>query len=173
MVEDLAAGMGVQGRRWLAATLAVLSEDLDDTTGPDERLRSGPAVAVAVVGADAGVLAGRRRDGEPAWVLPAAIVGPGESPAEAAARACKEQAGLSVRVEREIGRRRRPMTGRQVIYLQCTPMSNAWLRAATSQELVEGRWLDRDQAEDLIPELPYAVHCLLQLRYILHPFHHC
>jgi 8-oxo-dGTP pyrophosphatase MutT (NUDIX family) len=173
VVEDLAASLSVQGRRWLAATLAVLSEELDDTTGPDERLRPDPVVAVAVVAADAGVVAGRRREGEPAWAFPAATVGPGESPAEAAARACQEQAGLSVRVEREIGRCRRPVTGQQVMYLECTAMNNGWFRAATSQKIVELRWLDRGQVENLIPELPDVVRCFLHLRYILPGSHHC
>jgi ADP-ribose pyrophosphatase YjhB (NUDIX family) len=47
--------------------------------------------AVAVVAEQVGVLAGRRRDGDPPWVLPAATVGAGETPAQAAARACKQQ----------------------------------------------------------------------------------
>ena len=38
-VEDLAAGLGVQGRSWLAAALAVLSEDLEDTATPNPRFR--------------------------------------------------------------------------------------------------------------------------------------
>jgi hypothetical protein len=48
-VEDLAAGLGAQGRRWLAAGLAVLSEDLEATADPagrDPRLWSAPATAV-------------------------------------------------------------------------------------------------------------------------------
>ena len=61
-VEDLAGGLGAQGRRWLSAALAVLSEDIEDTTGHDPRIEPGPATAVAVVAASVGVLAGRRRD---------------------------------------------------------------------------------------------------------------
>ena len=113
------------------------------------------------------MLAGRRRDGDPLWVLPAGLLGPGESPAQAAVRACREQAGLQVRAEREIGRHRRPTTGQQVIYLECTLTTCAAIRAPASGDLVELRWLDRAQVEDLIPGLPYVVRSFLQLRYIL------
>jgi len=60
-----------------------------------------------------------------------------------------------------------------VIHLECTAMNDALLGAATSQELVELRWLDRNQVEDLMPELPDVVRCFLHLRYILHRSHHC
>jgi 8-oxo-dGTP diphosphatase len=165
-VEDLTAGLGAQGQRWLATALAVLAEDLENTTKRDPRL-PGSVTAVTVVAGPAGVLAGRRRDGDPPWVLPAATVGPGEVPAQVAVRACKEQTGLEVRVEREIGRCRSPVTGRQVIYLECTTMTCAALRAPCSKDLVELRWLTRGQVDDLIPDLPQVVGCFLQSRYIL------
>jgi len=60
------------------------------------------------------------------------------------------------------------VTGRDVIYLECTVMSEVWLPAARSDELVELRWLYRDQVEDLVPDLPHVVRCYLQRRYLLH-----
>ena len=95
-VEDLTAGLGIQGRRWLAAVLAVLSEDVEataDTAGRDLRSEPGTAIAVPVVAESVGVLAGRRRHGDPPWVLPTGAIRAGETPAQAAMRTCKEQTG--------------------------------------------------------------------------------
>jgi 8-oxo-dGTP diphosphatase len=134
---------------------------------PPLRLRPAVAVALAVVTGPGGVLARRRRDGVPAWVFPAGKVEPGESPAHAAARECVEETGLEVSVEHEIGRRKHPVTGRHVVYLACTPVTATALRAPGSEELVEVRWLDWDQVEDLMPDLHHSVRRYLPLRFIL------
>ena len=69
-VEDLTSGLGVQGRLWLAAALAVLSEDLESRAAQQlDGFVPEPATAVAVVAEQVGVLAGRRRD-DLSWVLP-------------------------------------------------------------------------------------------------------
>ena len=114
-------------------------------------LQPGPMVALAVVTGPTGVLAGRRRDGVPPWEFPGGKVEPGESPEQAAARECLEETGLEVRVDHEIGRRNHPVTGHPVVYLACTLVTAAAVRTARSEELVELRWLDRDQVEDLMP----------------------
>jgi 8-oxo-dGTP pyrophosphatase MutT (NUDIX family) len=82
---------------------------------------------------------------------------PGESAAQAATRECFEETGLPVRVEHEIGRRAHPVTGRHVIYLAGTPTTATAVRTPPSKELVELRWLDRDQVEDLMPDLHHSV----------------
>lgn len=123
---------------------------------------------MAVVAVRVGVVASRRRD-DLSWVLPTATMAPGETSAQAAVRVCKEQTGLAVRVEREIGRGRRPVAGQEVIYLECITTTCAALRAPLVDDLDEVRWLDRYQVDELIRDLPHVVRCFLQLRYIAQP----
>jgi len=84
---------------------------------------------------------------------------------------CREETGLPVRVEHEIGRRAHPVTGQQVVYLACTLTTTA-VRTPPSPELVELRWLDLNQVEDLMPDLHPSVRRYLHLRYRLHPTRH-
>ena len=128
----------------------------------DLRRAPEPIVALAVIAAPAGVLAGRRRDGVPLWVFLGGPIEPGELPAQAVARGCFEATGLTVRVEHQIDCRRR------AIYLACTLTTATAVRAPRSPELVEElRWLDPDWVEDLMPALPSGVRNYLHLRYIL------
>ena len=141
-------------------------------SGSDSRLAAGPTVALAVLAGPIGVLVGRRRDGVPPWVFPSGKAEPGESPAQAAVRECLEETGLHVRAEHEIGRTDHPATGRHVTYVACTLTTAAGVRTPPSTELVELRWLDRDQVEILMPDLHYSVCRYLRLRYILHTTRH-
>jgi 8-oxo-dGTP diphosphatase len=52
-----------------------------------------PAVAVAIVAGDLGVLFGRRRDGVPPWTSPGGKIEPGENPEDAAVRETLEETG--------------------------------------------------------------------------------
>jgi 8-oxo-dGTP diphosphatase len=156
-MRDMAVG-GVRA-------ITVRSGHCEAAAARDPRLVPGPMVALAVVTSPAGVLVGRRRDGVPPWVFPGGKVEPGESPAHAAARECFEETGLEVRVEHEIGRRNHPVTGRHVVYLACTVITATAVRTPRSEELVELRWLDRDQVEDLMPDLNQAVCRYLCLRF--------
>jgi 8-oxo-dGTP diphosphatase len=131
--------------------------------------RAEPVVALAVVAGPAGVLAGRRRDGVPAWVFPGGKLEPGESPAQAAARECREETGLHVRVEQQISRRTHPATGRKVVYLACTLTTAAAVRGPRCAELAELRWLDPAQLHQLMPDLDYGVRDYLHRRYLGHP----
>ena len=65
-----------------------------------------PKVAAAVLIEQDGRVLLARRAGEPfrgMWTLPAGFINGGEDPAEAAARECLEETGLSVRVKRLVG----------------------------------------------------------------------
>jgi|tagenome__1003787_1003787.scaffolds.fasta_scaffold20932506_3 8-oxo-dGTP pyrophosphatase MutT (NUDIX family) len=104
--------------------------------------------------------------------FPAGNLELGESAAQAATRECLEETGLPVRVEHEIGRRAHPVTGQQVVYLACTMTTAAAVRTPPCPELVELRWLDLNQVEDLMPDLHPSVRRYLHLRYRLHPTRH-
>jgi 8-oxo-dGTP diphosphatase len=64
-----------------------------------------PAVAVAIVTCDRGILVGQRRDGNPPWTFPGGKIEPGESPEGAAVREALEETGLRVRATGVIGSR--------------------------------------------------------------------
>lgn len=126
-----------------------------------------PIVAVVVV-SERGVLIGRRRDGTPPWIFIAGKVEPGESPPEAAVREVMEEAGLQIAVEREIGRREHPATGRSMVYLACRPVGGTDA-TADGQELVEVRWISLPEAVNLLPDMHEPVRAYLA-REIGHPW---
>lgn len=109
-----------------------------------------PVVAAIVITGD-GVLIGRRNDGAPSWTFIAGEVEPGESPADAAIREVKEEAGLIVHYSRTIGRRLHPKTGREMIYLACVPAAGTDVHVGDPEELAEVRWVGLDEALALLP----------------------
>lgn len=156
-----------QERRWLAAALAALSHRAQlsalaephdaDPQMTEERPAGTGGVAVAVVTSPLGVLAGRRRDGIPRWVFPGGAIEHGETPAEAAVRECAEETGLHVVPGRVIGCRAHPVTGEVLTYVACTPSDGLAAHAAAPDELVEVRWLNHAQVQEVMPELYGAV----------------
>ena len=61
----------------------------------------------------------RRREGTLEWAGPSGTIEPGETPEEAAVREVREEVGVTIEVERRLGERDHPATGRHLIYLVC------------------------------------------------------
>jgi 8-oxo-dGTP pyrophosphatase MutT (NUDIX family) len=118
----------------------------DQATEPEPQ-----PVAAAIVTSHLGVLAGKRNDGTPPWTFIAGEIEPGESPADAAIREVKEEAGLMVAVRSTIGRRVHPKTGRTMIYLDCYPTEGTHVFVGDEDELAEVRWLSLAEADELLP----------------------
>lgn len=124
-----------------------------------------PKVAAAVlVVQDQRVLLVRRAT-EPfrgLWTLPAGFINGGEDPAEAAARECLEETGLSVRVMRVydiVAGREHPRGADFVIVYQAEILSGE-LKAEDDADAVE--WFDREH----LPELAFrATQKVLQSFY--------
>jgi hypothetical protein len=55
--------------------------------------------------------------------------------------------------DHEIGHRTHPVTGQQLTYIACTSTAGLDARAAAPDQLVEARWLDPSQVEELKPDL--------------------
>lgn len=111
-----------------------------------------PVVAVGVITCDLGVLLGRRADRMPLWTFPGGKAEPGETLAQTVAREVREETGLRVTVHGEVGRRTHPATGRQMIYLACTPAGSVEAQA-DGQELVEVRWVPFADLDALVLQL--------------------
>ena len=124
-----------------------------------------PKVAAAVlVMQDERVLLVRRA-GEPfrgLWTLPAGFVNSGEDPAEAAARECLEETGLSVRVKRvyEIVAGREHPRGADFVIVYEAEVLSGELKADDDADAVE--WFDKSN----LPELAFrATQKVLQSLY--------
>jgi 8-oxo-dGTP diphosphatase len=88
--------------------------------------------------------------------MPCADGGPQPRPEDAAMRETREETGLAVRAERIIGSRRHPDTGRLIVYVAATPVSDKD-GVADGIELVEVRWAGLAEAVELIGEMSEAV----------------
>jgi 8-oxo-dGTP diphosphatase len=108
-----------------------------------------PAVAVAIVTSDLGVLVGRRRDRHPPWTFPGGKIELGESPEAAAVRETLEETGLWVRATGVISRRIHPLTGAPMVYVAAAPTLGTKVFAARPNELAEVRWVSAAAADEL------------------------
>lgn len=120
-----------------------------------------PSVVAAVVTSTAGVLIGRRNDGNPLWSFIAGEVEPGETPGEAAVREVKEETGLDVTVSSDVGddgvlgSRMHPLTNRHLIYVAAAPTEghgeSLVIVVGDQDDLAEVRWLTFEEADRLLP----------------------
>lgn len=117
---------------------------------PSSKPEPQPVVA-AIVTSARGVLAGKRNDGKPPWTFIAGEIEPGESPADAAVREVKEEAGLRIRAGEVIGRRVHPKTGRVMVYMSARPTHGTDVFVGDEEELAEVRWLNLAEADELLP----------------------
>jgi len=108
-----------------------------------------PPVVVAIVTSPVGVLLSRRNDGKPLWAFVSGEIEPGESPADAAIREVKEEAGLRIRAGGVIGRRVHPKTGRHLVYMGARPTHGNEVFVGDPEELAELRWVSPEEADEL------------------------
>src|SRR5215510_11483579 len=124
-----------------------------------------PKVAAAVLVIQNNRVLLVRRAGEPfrgLWSLPAGFVNSGEDPAEAAARECLEETGLSVRVTRvyEIVSGREHPRGADFVIVYQAEIISGEMKAEDDADAVE--WFDREH----LPELAFrATQKVLQSFY--------
>jgi len=111
-----------------------------------------PKVAAGVLVVDDGRVLLVRRVNEPfrgLWTLPAGFVNGGEDPAEAAARECEEETGLSVRVTRvyEIVAGREHPRGADFVIVYQAEVVGGEMKAGDDADAVE--WFDKDRLPPL------------------------
>jgi 8-oxo-dGTP pyrophosphatase MutT (NUDIX family) len=107
-------------------------------------------VVAAIVTSPRGVLIGRRNDGKPPWTFIAGEIESGESPADAAVREVKEEAGLRIDAADVIGRRVHPKTGRTMVYIAARPVGGIDAFVGDEDELAEVRWVSLAEADQLM-----------------------
>ncbi|MFJ1550688.1 NUDIX hydrolase [Streptomyces sp. NPDC088246] len=110
------------------------------------------AVAAAIVVQDERVLLVRRRvaEGVLSWQFPAGKIEPGEAPEEAAVRETQEETGLLVTPTSLLGQRVHPVTGREIHYIACRPLSGTAF-VASVEELAELAWATHGQIPQYVP----------------------
>ncbi len=107
-------------------------------------------MVAAIVTGHIGVLIARRNDGKPPWTFIAGEIESGESPADAAVREVKEETGLQIHADEEIGRRIHPQTGRTMVYMAARPTYGTDAVVIDTEDLAEVRWVSLTEADDLM-----------------------
>lgn len=111
-----------------------------------------PTISAAIIVEDGKLLLVQRRvkEGELSWQFPAGAVEPGESLEDAAVRETKEETDLTVTVEKLLGERVHPKTGRRMAYVACTRVEGT-ARVADEEELAAFAWATPDEFDQYVP----------------------
>jgi 8-oxo-dGTP diphosphatase len=109
-------------------------------------------VVAAIVTSELGLLITRRRDGVPPYGFLTGEIEPGESPADAAVRECKEEAALAIQAGAAIAERIHPKTGRLMYYMAAEPTHGTRVSVNDDDELSEVRWVSLAEADMLTAE---------------------
>lgn len=151
MSKQRVSALVKRGREIIAAVTEAqtISEEEDIVTESSARPEPVP-VAAAIVTSHLGVLIGKRNNGKPPWTFIAGEIEPGESPADAAIREVKEEAGLRVQAGDVIGRRVHPKTGRTMVYMAARPTHGTEVFVGDEDELAEVRWVSAEEADELM-----------------------
>lgn len=137
--------------RW---NLDRLRRDVADITDREAPMSASPdtpiehTVVAAVVTSPLGMLVTWRNDKTPPAGFLSGKIETGESPADAMVRECKEEAGLLVTADREIGRRTHPRTGVPMIYVAGTPTGDPDVFVGDEEELKAVRWVSLTEADE-------------------------
>jgi 8-oxo-dGTP diphosphatase len=108
-------------------------------------------VIAGVVTSDRGVLVTRRVDQNPPWGFTAGWGEPGESPEDTIIREVKEEADLRIEVGEYLGERDHPATGKHMIYYAARPTHGTEIHLGDRGELLEVRWVNLAEADELLP----------------------
>lgn len=111
---------------------------------------------MAVIAHEGAVLMIRRRqkEGELLWAFPGGAVEDGETAPEAAVREVAEEVGLTVTVERVLGERVHPKTGRAMVYTACTVAAGE-PAVLDDEEIAEVAWVKH---AEIPAHVPYGLY---------------
>jgi 8-oxo-dGTP diphosphatase len=141
-----------QERPTRANPAAAASPAIATSTATVRTTTERPAIAAAIIVQDGRVLMTRRRysEGSLVWGFPTGEVEPGESPEQAAVREVQEEIALEVAVERRLGERTHPNTGRHMVYMACRVVSGT-ADLVDHEELAELAWCALDELTERVP----------------------
>jgi len=162
---DTLLGIGDRDTERMSRLEAMISDLQRQMSDMQERLNRQPAeqpqpstpdgkpiVASAIIVRDGHVLMTRRRwdEGPLRWNYVTGQVEPGETPEQAAVREVREEVGLDIAVERRLGERVHPASGRYMVYFACRLLSSHEPSLVDHEENVEIRWSTLDEADKLL-----------------------
>ncbi len=132
-LDDLKRQLGIPGRGQLVP---------EASTAPIKQ----PIVAV-IATCELGVLVTRRRDGVPPVGFLTGEIEPGESPADAAVREAKEEAGLQIWAGEIISERVHDKTNRLMYYMAAKPVLSNEVSVHDERELSWVGWMSLEEVD--------------------------
>lgn len=113
---------------------------------------SRPVIAAAVIVNDGRFLLVQRAvsEGSLSWQFPAGEVEQGELVEDAAVRETAEEAGLVVVAKSRLGERIHPVTGREMVYVECEVIDGE-AHAADDEEIAAVSWIRLNEIPEYVP----------------------